>query len=358
MNRDAAIMKVSVHASGQIHFRLGRRDLQSLAPPLLLDGSSWYHTLEIRYLISPDRLRPPPKKFKKKEGVYMVEVPDGKALILNLMVAPAGTTAPIPPQFGRAHPLWKSALADGRQVLLIARVGPLDEGNQETLARLRGAGGPKVTFAGGTPTSPHMELTEVHPGGNVILIVPMGTESIRKLGKPASLESAESQRRQPEVDCECPDASVELRAPNGARVAVLQLEGGRNRVTLSKNDHVATQLGQFRLTRFDENLIAGQRFELPLVSLAAIPSVAGLRPREWNYGISCGYDGTNLSVTISRRSVGLLISESDSHSDLREDEQVILTAPSPNLTIKAARGQPSAVAVLTATLLLCDADRA
>src|SRR5438128_1446872 len=51
MNRDLNTMKISVHASGQIHMRLERRDLQPLAPSLQLTGSSWKHALEIRYLI-------------------------------------------------------------------------------------------------------------------------------------------------------------------------------------------------------------------------------------------------------------------------------------------------------------------
>lgn len=361
MNRDAKSMKLSVHASGQIHVRLERRDLQLLAPPLPLDGSSWDHTVEIRYLISPDRFRPTPKKLKKKEKAYLVDVADGNALVLNLIVARSGTTSAMPPQFSGAQPLWKSTLADGRQALLLARVMPLNEENQEHIARVRGANGLKVTYAGETPPSPHVELAHVFwstTGGNVILIIPAGTETIRKLGKPASLESAGSHRRQPEVDCECPNASVELRAPNGARVAVLALEGGRTRVTLSKNEHIATQLGQFRLTRFDENLIAGQKFELPPVSLLAAASVAGLRPREWNYRVSCAYDGTDLSVTIRPISAALRIGESDSHPDLRRDEQVLLTAPSSALTINAAPGHSSFAVALNATLLLCDVDHA
>src|SRR5262245_9708534 len=67
MNRDAQTMKISVHASGHTHLRVGRRDLQFLAPPLPLAGSDWHHALEIRYLVAPDRRRHTPKKLKKKE---------------------------------------------------------------------------------------------------------------------------------------------------------------------------------------------------------------------------------------------------------------------------------------------------
>jgi hypothetical protein len=144
MNRDSATMKISVHSSGQIHVRLEQRDLQLLAPALEFVGSSWKHALEIRYLIAPDRFRPAPKKLKKKERAFIVEVADGNALILNLMVASSGPTpgsAP-PPQFGTARQLWRSSLADGRSVMLVGRVMPLDTENQQHIDRLRGVDGP------------------------------------------------------------------------------------------------------------------------------------------------------------------------------------------------------------------------
>jgi hypothetical protein len=86
MNRDAQSMKISVHASGQTHLCMERRDLQLLAPPLPLAGSDWHHALEIRYLAAPDRFRPTPKKLKKKEKAYLIEIADGQALILNLLL--------------------------------------------------------------------------------------------------------------------------------------------------------------------------------------------------------------------------------------------------------------------------------
>jgi hypothetical protein len=360
MNRDVGSMKVSVHASGQIHLRLGRRDLQLLAPPLRLDGSDWHHALEIRYLIAPDRFRPTPKKLKEKEKAYLIDVADGDALILNLMLASTATAQPVPAQFAGAQALWTTTLADRRHASLIARVMPLNKENQEHLARLRGPDGPKATFASGQPSSPHVELSHVFwsgTGGNVILIVPAGSETIRKLGTPASSEAEPSKRQQPEVECVCPSASVILRAPNGAIAAELILEGEERRVTLSKNEHVTTRLGQLRLKRFDENLLAGERFELPPVSLPAIPSIAGLRPREWNYTVHCSYDGTHLSVSIPPTSVGLLIKRSDSVTALQLGDQVIVTAPPSDLILNMSPGTSPVVAPMNATLLLCDVDR-
>ena len=241
----------------------------------------------------------------------------------------------VPPQFAGARPVWQSRLADGRRVLLIARVVPLNQENQEHIARLRGAHGPKFTFAGGSPESPSVELSEVvwsDTGSNVILIVPAGSETIRKLGKPASREAAAKHRRQPEVDCVCPDASIDLVAPNGARVGVLVLQGRKDSITLSKNEHVVVALGHFRFTRIDENIMPGQSFELRPLSVSAIPTIAGLRPREWNYSVSCAYDGKNLFVTIRPLSAALLAVESKSHSDLQGHEQVIITAPPSELT--------------------------
>lgn len=359
MNRDAEGMKVSVHASGQIHMRLGRRDLQPLAPPLLLDGSDWYHALEIRYLIGPDRsVRPHVKKLKKKEKAYLIDVSDGNALVLDLMVAPAGPLPVEAPQFGGAKPLWRTSLTDGRHVLLIGRVMQLSTEDQSRIEDLRGPDGPKVTFDRETPTSVDVELTHVcwnNAGGNVVLIVPSGSEAIRKLGRPASLEPVAEDRRQPEVDFLCPDASLEIRAPNGRRVALLVLESAKKRLALSRNEAVTAEVGQFRLRRFDEELISGQRFELPPLTLPAAPSIAGLQPREWKYTVGCTYDGTHLTVTIRPMSVGLPVGETATLSELRRDEEVMLTAPASEVRLRAAPGDSDTVAQLQARLILRDA---
>ncbi len=360
VNRDSGSTKISVHASGQIHMRLEKRDLQLLAPALTLVGSRWNHALEIRYLIAPDRFRPAPKRLKKEEKAFLVEVADGNALILNLMVAAAGavTNSGPPPQFGGARQLWKSSLADGRSVLLVGRVIPLDAENQNHIERLRGVDGSKATFSGTTTSPPQMELTQVFwspQGGNIALIVPVGEEAIRRLGKPASTESDEPGLARLEVDVACPDASCEIIAPNGAVIATVLIAGSANRVKLAKNEHVGSQLGTVRLVMHAEHLIRGQTFETPVFRLECIPTVAGVRPRDWAYSASCAYDGASLTVTIRPMSVGLLFDDrSAASSGLQHSEQIILVAPAGGLSATATMVQPEVEFPLNATLLLCD----
>ncbi len=55
MNRDFGIPKISVHASGQIHYRPTPRDVQLLAPALPLPDTPWQAALQIRFLITANR---------------------------------------------------------------------------------------------------------------------------------------------------------------------------------------------------------------------------------------------------------------------------------------------------------------
>jgi hypothetical protein len=355
MNRDASSMKISVHASGQTHLRMERRDLHPLFPPFSIAGSDWLHALEIRYLVAPDRFRPTPKKLKKKEKAYLIDVPNGHALILNLLLTSTAPMPGLPTQFGGARTLWVATLTDGRHVTLIGRVMPLDAENEEHLARLRGADGPKVTFDE-EPTAPHLELCHVFwgPGGNIVLIVPAGSEAIRTLGKPASLEQDAAKRRQPEIPYMSPDGFLTLHAPNGEAVAELVLKGDRGHVKLSKNEHVIVQMGQLTLTIFDERLHKGECFEVPPLSFSAIPSINGRSPLEWNYYVRCAYDGINLTVVVRPSSTSLMVQSSDSDSPLLLREQVLLTVPSSEITLNASPSSSHVSAALNAKLLLCD----
>lgn len=357
MNRDAGSLKFSIHASGQVHLRMERRDLQLLAPALLLDGTDWKNALEIRYLIAADRSRPRPRKLKKGEKALLVNISDGEVLYLNLLVANsgAGHTSTMPPDFGQYQAVWTSPLTDGRQVLLTARVAALDLENQAHITRLRGAEGPKVTFASASQSA-HVELTHVFwsGGGNVVLIVPAGSEAIRQLGRPASQLELASDRRQPEVPYSFPDASCDIIAPNGATIATLTLTGAHGSVNVSKNEYVPLPMGSAHLLRHDANLLTGQTFEVPPILLDAVPSIAGIRPRNWQYRVSCTFDGADLSVTLRPLSVSLRAKGDTTASPLLGDERLLLRAPSEGLTVLAHSGQATEPVPLIASLLLYD----
>jgi hypothetical protein len=359
MNRDLAAMKISVHESGQIHLRLEKRDLRPLAPPLALADTSWNHVLEIRYLIAPDRHRPTLKKIKKNEKAFVVEVADGNALILNLIVAAHGVVpGSAPPHFCGARQLWRSSLADGRPVMLVGRIMPLDAENQQQIKRLRGIDGPKVTFSGAPGARRQVEVYHVFwspQGGNIVLVVPAGEETIRKLGEPASSTSEGPDSARSEVDFTCPNASCEVKAPNGAVIATFEIVGSEGRVQLSKNRHIKVQIGVVRQTMRADTLIAGHIFETPPFRLTCVPTVAGLRPRDWAYTASCHYDGARLTLRVRTLSASLIADTfSASPSSLSPSEQIILSAPVDGLVLTGTALQPKIESPLTATLLLCD----
>jgi hypothetical protein len=47
---------ISVHASGQVHYRLGTKLKHDLAPIMPLGGGPWFHAFEIRFLWSAGAL--------------------------------------------------------------------------------------------------------------------------------------------------------------------------------------------------------------------------------------------------------------------------------------------------------------
>jgi hypothetical protein len=180
----------------------------------------------------------------------------------------------------------------------------------------------------------------------------VGEEAIRKLGKPASA-SDEAHRARPEVAFACPDASCEVTAPNGAVVATLQITGSSGRVQLSKNEHIRVAIGIVRLIMHADNLIAGLRFETSVFKVECIPTVAGLRPRDWAYGASCRYDGARLTLTVRTMSVALFAEQHPATpSSLSPFEQIILVAPAGGLSLTTTTLQPEIESPLIATLLL------
>lgn len=356
ISRDTGSAKISVHASGQIHMRGEKRDMQLLAPAVPLAGSSWSHVLEVRYLIAPDRVRWPPRKLKKKDKAFLVDVADGRALVLNLIISAVNgdSNASLASQFAGGRLLWRSSLRDGRAVALIGRVIPIDAENQAHIERFRGVDGPKVTLSDTPKSPPEMEVCQVswsQEGGNFALVVPMGSEAVRTIGRPTSQDADGGLSRRPEVAVNCTDASCAVTAPNRAVVATVSICGSAGRATLSKNEHVRVQLGTIRLTMHTEHLIAGQTFETSSFTIESVPTVDGIRPRNWDYSVRCKYDGVALTATIRPRSVGLMTNES---SSLPLDEAIIFVAPVDGLTIVANPAQPEVEAALIATLLLYD----
>ena len=168
--------KISVHASGQIHYRLEAKVKQDLAPLMQLGSGPWFHAFEIRFLQSPGA-NPPfrQRESLKNKSAYLIPVPEGFILYANLIVGAVGTplNCPLPAQFLPAgRPLWRTRLRDGRPAVLVARMLELDSQNRDHIKYLREELKPTVTFST-MPSGRYMELFRLRNlGQSVIVLAP------------------------------------------------------------------------------------------------------------------------------------------------------------------------------------------
>jgi hypothetical protein len=173
------LVKISMHESGQIHMHQGRGGPQVLARPLPMDGGTWGHALEVRFLLSESAGWPPIEDTKRKKA-YLIEVPADHYLLLNVLIARSSDVAPECLPSGllpAAQPIWSALLRGGRPVVLTARLFKLDDVNREAIRYIRYEVIPHATFSNESNTPPYLEVRNAHwsaEGGNVVLIVPMG----------------------------------------------------------------------------------------------------------------------------------------------------------------------------------------
>ncbi len=177
------IVKISVHASGQIHVRLGTKLKQNLAPLSRLGVGPWFHAFEIRFLLSEGANAPPrQREFLKKQKAYVIPVTKGFVPHVNLIIGDSGTPldSPLPSEFSGGQAMWRARLRNGRPAVLVGRMLKLDNQNRDHIKHYRETLKPTVTFSR-AHKNPYIELCHFlwSAGGNVILIIPMGDEAIR-----------------------------------------------------------------------------------------------------------------------------------------------------------------------------------
>ena len=173
--------RFSFHFSGQIHFKVTGEPPKLLARPLTLGEGKWWHFLEWRFLLSRDALLPEPIKLKPKEKAYLIEVPEGAVLLLNLLATvERGATPELPGELLGGQVLWRTKLRSGQLVNLLARVQLESAENCERARYIRHELGIRIAH-GAPPVDAYSELTDIHwgPGGNVINVLPMWPESHR-----------------------------------------------------------------------------------------------------------------------------------------------------------------------------------
>jgi hypothetical protein len=162
----AGFAKISFHSNGKWQFRYGH-GLFRLSPPLKR-GSGRFHACELWFLIGAGALSP---MIDGYDGLSLVDVPDGHALRLHLIITPEG--APPEPNLVQALPL-----RDGRLVQVVHATAPLSAVDLATLTHLRAT--MRVNFdklpKPGETTAEALEYVHANGGGNIVRIVPLFPE--------------------------------------------------------------------------------------------------------------------------------------------------------------------------------------
>ncbi len=227
-------MHLSVHASGQIHMRIGGKDLQHLAPPLWLGQGQSLHAFEVKFLVGPDALLPKPRPDRRK--AFLIETPEGFSLVLNLVLGMPGTDGAVPPEFLPAgETIWRARLPDSRPVTLVGRVLQMSAEDQGELEYIRRELNPKITFSG-KPSNPYIETRHVHwspTGGNVIVVIPLGPEGFRVDPSPITADHAAGAEKRI-LHLSSSNARIPVIAPDRAIVAHMEVKGVESSLELVK----------------------------------------------------------------------------------------------------------------------------
>jgi hypothetical protein len=269
----------------------------------------WFHAFELRFLLSDGAFSPLGQResLKNKSG-YLIQTPEGFVLYANLIVGSAGTPLDysLPVEFTPAgQTLWRTRLRDGRPAILVARLLPSDDQNREHIRYLREELKPTATFST-MPTRKYIELCHLHwspEGGNVVLVVPMGEEAFHSEQDFVQAEMLPPEPRH--FRCRSLPCTLELTAPNGLRVAVIELGEVDKEVELIKGAPETVELGLVTMRIEPSNLIAGSGFTAQPRIVAPSLTVGGASPRNLEYTIEARFDGSCLFAEISATSTAL-----------------------------------------------------
>lgn len=338
--------KISVHSSGQIHMRQGGRSQQLMAP-LMEMGEGWKHAVELRFLLSDVAESIPTETLKKNHKAYLIDVPLGAVLHLNLLIKSDAAKGDGPVQLGGAQRLWSSRIRDGGSAVLVARLLPPSPQNDDSLTI---AGDVKANFDA-PPKNFAMELWHYcwGPGGNIILVIPRGQAGARvRAVPPPDLPIVP-------IEVRCPDAVLEIRAPDDNIVASLRVQGLAVQVELRYECPVQVRLGSVALHLDLAGLRFGpeSRFETKPQLLKCPLSVGGALPKNWSYTVVSRFDGTTFSVAISQLSASVSNRNSPIPMlNVGDADEVILVAPTDTLKLACTESSPTCSAELVGSLTL------
>jgi hypothetical protein len=263
----------------------------------------------------------------------------------NLIIGSSGTPldSSLPVEL-TGQTFWRTRLPDGRIAVLVGRMLPLDETNRERLRYFHEELKVRVTVSA-MPKTMYSELLDVHwspLGGNVILVIPMREENLLSEQETPSAEQLHLPTRR--FLYRSPRSNVDLIAPNGYKVAVVETAEVSEQIELTKEPPKLFELGSLSMRLEVGNLIAGSTIKaLEPRRLVCIPNVGGGSPRSWEYIIHSRFDGSRLTAVIDRQSVALQNKNlAQPVAGLGEGEEIVMVAPAETLELTATLDQPSA----------------
>lgn len=351
--------KLSVHASGQVHYRLEAKLKQNLAPLMQLGAGPWFHAFELRFLLSDGTFSPLRQREPlKNKSACLIQAPAGFVLYANLIIGSAGTPldCPLPVEFAPAgQTLWRTRLRDGRPAVLVARLLELDDQNRQHIKYLREELKPTATFST-MPTDKYVEICHLHwspEGGNVLLVAPMGEEACRS---EQELMSCDGLPTTPRHFCYRSSVSTaDLIAPNGLRVAVIELAEANKLIELVKGLPKLVELGLLTMRIEPGNLITGGKFIASPQRLVCVPQVGGASPRSWEYMVHARFDGSSLTAELRQNSTSFqnrnLIAPVNG---LEVSEEIVITIPAGTLKLTSTLDFPSTSTQLLGRFTLRD----
>ena len=357
------VCKISVHASGQVHFRIEGKHKQDLAPAMQLGSDTWYHAFELRFLLSDGALSPfGVRKSLKNKTAHLIPVPDGLLLYANLIIGSKGAPldCPLPTELLPAgQRLWSARLRDGRPAVLVARLLELDSQNRDQIRYMREELRPTVTYSSIPKGDKYIEIHRLHwspEGGNVILAIPMGEEAFRseeELLQPHALPTA------PRLfTYRNSHSTVDLIAPDGMRVGVLELPEVHKQIELTKGLPSTINLGSLTLRIEPSNLIVGSPFTTSPQRLVYDLKIGGASPRDWGLMIFSRFDGSSLTVEIRLTSASLQNRNlAMPVQELNEEEEIVISIPPTELILASSLDLPTASTELTGRFTLRDKRR-
>lgn len=279
-------LKLSVHASGQIHLRQAPKQKQDLAPLMQLGSGPWLCGFELRFFLNDAALMPfRERESLKNQTALLITVPNEYALFVDLIISPPGSMRDmsLPVEFlpgGEA--LWCVQLGNGRVAALIGRILALDEENRGHIRSLREE--LKVTYnARKKSEGPYVETHYLNwsAGGNVIFIMPQGDEAIRS-EQELVLEDGTPSPPSRTFRYRSLRALVELIAPNQTTIAVIEIPEVDKQIDLRKGETKEVELGFLTMHLEKANLIEGSEFIVSPRKFSCDPNIdgAGLSPKE------------------------------------------------------------------------------